>query len=475
MNTGQRILKNFLSLTFADFVTKLLGFVIAIYLARIFNPYGFGILNFSISIVNYFLFISDPGLTTYGVKKISQNPLETKKWINDIFTIRLFLSLLAFLAILIVIFFLNEPFQVKLMIFFYGLMVFPQSVSPNWVYQGIQKMEYAAVYNILLTIVYALLTLLLVKGLADIMFVPINLITAYLLASLLLLIPIIKIYGWTRSKINFKYMSDLIKSSIPIGIASFLICGINWNLSITLLGLLKNHTEVGYFSVAFKIILAVIGISVAFGISIFPAMSYYGSVSKETLKRIINISERLIAIIGIPLIFGTLLTADSLIYHIFGNKYTNSILPLKILISGALIYAFNIIYFNYMIAIGKQKENMNISIIRTLLLLILSLIFIKNHNSIGASWAYVISELGTLFIYSKKITSDLKKANLFIVLIKPLIASVLMFLIFSFYAINNVFAEIFWASIIYLILIFLLGGIKKEDVKKLTDYIRIKQ
>ena len=73
LSTGQRILKNFLSLTTANIISRLISFVTIAYLARVLNASGFGQICFAQAIIAYFALLSNLGLTTFGVREVARD------------------------------------------------------------------------------------------------------------------------------------------------------------------------------------------------------------------------------------------------------------------------------------------------------------------------------------------------------------------------------------------------------------------
>ena len=73
MNNWATILKNFLSLSAGEFLSKLIGFFTTIYLARQISPEGFGILGYSTAFVSYFLLFIDFGFDVISVQKIEND------------------------------------------------------------------------------------------------------------------------------------------------------------------------------------------------------------------------------------------------------------------------------------------------------------------------------------------------------------------------------------------------------------------
>jgi len=471
MKTGSLLIKNFFSLVFADTAAKVLGFVVTVYLARRLDPSYFGILTFSASIVSYFTFMIDPGLTSYGVKTIAQDPADLKTHAGEVFTIRLYLAALAMVSIALITLTLRQPLMVKALILIYSLSLIPQALSPGLVYAGMQKMEMMGLYTIMNSVVYTVLIFLFVKSADNILLIPLFMALGSMAANVVLLIPLVKNSGIGLVRVGLGRMVAVIKQSLPIGIASFLAFIVTWNASTSLLGLLSTHSEVGCFSMAFKICMIIISASLSLGMAILPAISQHYLTSRDTANKVVLLTEKALFLLGIPLIAGTIVVAEPLMIYAIGAKYMNSVLPLQIAIGGAVLFAFNMVYYTYLVAADKQQENMYISLFRALLLIALSVPLIIHAGAAGAAIAYTSGEFITLLVYRAR--SGIREAeNLFSAAFKPLIASAAMCAALLAVKDLNVILRIAGGAALYFTVLLVIKGVKVSEIGKLRDYIR---
>lgn len=473
MGTGRQIIKNFASLVTTDFIVKAIGFAVAVYLARKLEPDDFGILTFSLSIVNYFTYFTDPGITTYGVKKAAQAPEEMSAHMNDIFTIRLVLTAAAMALVAASAFFMHQPPLVKFILLAYSLSMLPQALTPTWIYQGVQKMEFVGLHNITHSLVYSGLVFAFVAGPGQLKLIPFFLAAAYFTASASFLLPLLRRYGFRFRKVRLSQALEAVRHSLPIGVSTFLVAGINWNLSTTLLGFLSDKEQVGYFAIAMKIALIIMGGGIAFGITLLPLFSRHHYSSKPTAEKILSLSQKAIALAGVPLVFGTIATGGYLLNYVFGAKYSDSGPVLSLIIPGAVLYTLNAVYYVYLISEEKQVRNMWISIARALLLLSASALLIPGFGAQGAAAAYTLSELLIAAVYIREIrlAPDLPHgpAALFL---KPLAAAAGMFILISLVPAGWALLKIPLGALVYAAIIFAIKGVRPEEIRKLTGYFK---
>ena len=164
MSTVRRVLKNFLSLTFAQIICNLLGFVAVAYLARVLGVEGFGSIGFAFAIASYFLLLNNLGFDTFGTREIARNKEKISQYVNNILSLKLFTSFIAFFLLLVFVLIIPKPTEIKKLILFYGLTMFSSALTVEWTFMGLEKMGIIAFSRILKQIFYLLFIILLVES-----------------------------------------------------------------------------------------------------------------------------------------------------------------------------------------------------------------------------------------------------------------------------------------------------------------------
>ena len=144
MRTSRKILKNMFSLSIAEIANKGIIFITTAYLARVILPEGFGIIGYASSFIVYFILISNLGLNTVGTREIAKTPEKINKYVNSIFTARVFLSIFSYIGLFIIVLFYDFTIEEKYVIWIAGINVIFNAINSDWVFQGIEKMEVAA-------------------------------------------------------------------------------------------------------------------------------------------------------------------------------------------------------------------------------------------------------------------------------------------------------------------------------------------
>jgi O-antigen/teichoic acid export membrane protein len=472
MNTAQRILKNFLSLAFANVFTNLLGVVTVAYLARILGPGDFGKINFALATVGYFAILAHFGLNTIGAREVARCREKINYYVSNILTLKLCLGIIAYLLLLIFVFFVNQPLEIKYLTFLYGITIFTANVLPfDWVFQGIEKMEYIGMSVILQALSYLGLILLLVKSDKQLFLIPCILVFAQLLAVIFLFIVYVLKFPSIKLKVDLNSWRTLLKQAIPIGLSGMMTI-IILNTSILMLGFIRSVEEVGYFAAAYKIVWMFIGISVGFVVAVFPVMSSYYKTSSESFNRLLYYIFKLITMVGLPAVLGITILAKPIINLIYVAKFYKSIVILQILIWNVLLAFAHTIFSHALWAMDRQSKVLKITTIQAIAIVLFNLILILIFGAVGAGIAIVAAGVLAFFLYYyeiKKITS----VGLYRLMLKPICASLGMSLFLYLFLNWNLFVLIFLGGIVYFALLYIFKGLQEEDLEIFLQMVKI--
>jgi O-antigen/teichoic acid export membrane protein len=291
LSTARRLLKNFASLAFADFFNKVLAFIGVAYLARVLKAEGFGEIEFAQAIIVYFMLVANLGLSTFGAREIAKEKNSVKTYANQILSMKFCLSLLSYALLVIFVFSVRQPEEMRRLLLIYGFTILTFSLTLDWVFQGIEKMEYVALARMTTQAVYVGGLLLLVKNSEQLLRVPTIRIAAALTGALLLLYVFLKGYGTVRFQFDFQVWKQILKQSIPMGL-SFILISIYYTFDTVMLGSMKGETVVGWYNAAYKVVLLFIGFAGLFGTAIFPVLARSYKESSVKLRRISRPSHR---------------------------------------------------------------------------------------------------------------------------------------------------------------------------------------
>ena len=135
-------------LSISSFVFPLLTFP---YISRILQPAGIGKISFATSVVSYFAMFAQMGIPTYGIRacaKVRDDREELSRTVHELFFINLGMSLVSYVALFFVIFYIPRLRQEKELFLIISLTIILNTVGMEWVYKASERYTYITVRSI---------------------------------------------------------------------------------------------------------------------------------------------------------------------------------------------------------------------------------------------------------------------------------------------------------------------------------------
>jgi len=420
MSEKKIVANNVIYLTIAELIGRIFQFFFYKHITVALGAEAFGSFSWSITNISYFFIILGAGLDIYGIREISKDKSKLSYFSNLVLSLRLFLSIIAFIAILIYSFYLPKSDEIKLLLVLAGFRLFGDAILPNWVYQAIEKMSFVALRNFLINFLNLILAYLLIKSPEDV-FYAVSLISFNIcLTAFLLLLH----FNFKIQKINLffnlKQFINVLKSSIPIGISIQIIIFYN-SADIVMLGFLRENFEyeVGIYSAAMRIILiSTLPIQILQQ-AFFPKFSNDNFIDSDSYYRKFSLIS---AFIGIFLTFVVVNYSYDIIRIQFSDIYYESSILLKIL-GLKLFFSYLTITFSIPF-LAKHKENFILFSVGSAFILniILNYFAIPIFGIYGAAYSTIFCEFIILIVFVYLMS---KTYSIFY--IKPIIYCVILF------------------------------------------------
>lgn len=390
------LLENFLSLSFLQIANNLLPLITFPYLVRVLGPAKFGLIAFAQAFIQYFVLLTDYGFSLSATREISINRHDNKAVchiFSSVMAVK-FIFMLLSLFVVIASIYLIPKFQDNrlLYIFTFGL-VLGNLLFPTWFFQGMERMRYITIFNVIGKIVFTMAVFIFIKTQEDFIYVP-------LIASIGIIVT--GITGlwtvFTKFKVKFsvpgvKEIKDRLEEGWHIFISKIAV-SLYTNTNTFLLGLLTNNVIVGYYSAAEKMIDAVKQLLLPFVNTIYPYMGKLSSYSKD---RAVSFARKALILMGSGTAVMALLIiifAGNIVSLLLGSQYTASVQVLRILsLLPFLVTLSNIFGVQIMLNFGFKKAFSRITISAAVLNILLALILIPSYKQIGISFCPIITEV----------------------------------------------------------------------------------
>ncbi len=463
------IFKNFKYLVFAQVISQAFGFFTVVYIARILGASGFGVIVFAQTLSSYFFILTDLGTTKYGMREVARTNVDTINYTINIITIRIVLTIISFTLIVCCALIIDREYVVKMVIILFGLTLFANMIFVDWVFKGLEQMQYVAVASVIERASYFVLIMALVNKDTNILLIPIIYLAGNILASVYLLYVLGNKYNYEKlPNAKTDVMKQILCMSLPLALSSLMV-RVNNNVDTLFLGIMKNDEVVGYYNAAYKIILVIFLVGGYYVTAIFPVASRMFHNSIRDLENLLSNSVRVLLSLGIPMAFGGIILGQQIITTVYGSKYLSSVVPLQVLCIYIPISFITMVYADSLIACDMQKQYAVGMTISAIVNILTNVILIPPFGMIGAALATITSEI-VLFIYSFYNLSKLVKVGFVKQSVVPTVCSIIM-CIALMYIHCNIISMIAIGVIVYMCSMVIFKGVSVNEIVVIKDMI----
>jgi len=300
-----RPLHNAALLTAASFAAKGFGMLTLLVSTAVLGKHGFGDYTAVMSFVGVFAVATDLGLTTLAVRDIAQKPELLPRYLGNVLSLRLMLSLLtvAVCIILSTIFALRLNFNetVRLGIIIWALALIPGAVTGamSIVFQATERMATLSLLTTLtafLTAVLGSLSLLLGGRLIVYVLVMALVNTAISIAAVILAGRRTAV----RPRLDISWWPSLVRVALPF--ATLTLLNVLYSRADTLMVIsLKGNGDAGLYGVAYRYVDTLLALAISpFNAAVLPAFNRIAAESRAELHRLVVAGIRIMLAISVP-------------------------------------------------------------------------------------------------------------------------------------------------------------------------------
>lgn len=467
-----KVAKNAIVVISSSILAQLFTFLTTSFCGKRLGETAFGELTTVQSMITYFTLFVLFGLQTYGTREIAKDKNKIKTVVGDILVFRIILFIISFVLIVVVslcIWKFNHDGVLAILLVLYGLTLLPMAMSIDWVYSGLQKMEYNSVYNILKSGIPFVLVYIFLKEKTQLYYVPLFTVLALTVGVLY------QLYGYffkERLKVTVRLSKTTMLGYINFGlpfVISGLLAMINGNVDRVVIYFSRGGAEAGIYASGYNIIFFLINVVGMIFIPIFPVMiTYFNENSKEKLSELMNKTSKILAAFIIPVAFGGIILSKQLIILLYDKTYLAAYISFSILLIYVVILFFRELYGYGLNACNLEKKYVKAVAVSALVNLGLNLVLTPKYGMNIAAIITLVSEVINLVMmkwYARKIIVVSNMKNI----VRALFPSLLMALITILLKYNNVniILNIVISAATYSIFIFITKYITIGEIKSL--------
>lgn len=397
MSDHKHLIKNIFSLGLVQIANYVLPLISIPIIVRIIGPGNFGIINYYSSFVAYFMLLINYGFDYSGTRFIATEGTDLAKR-NLHFTKVLYAKAMLFIISAIIffpalVFVSHSADETKVAVYTF-LIAVSWVITPNWFYQGMQKLTQVALFNFLSKLLFNVLIIIVIRQKNYFIWQPLILSLSQILVSVVSLQYAIKHFNIALVKVSYKAVIDLLWDDRMI-FFSMLATNLYTDTNIVILGFYESKEHIGYFTAAWKLMFVfLVLLSLPTSQAMFPYIAE--SFSKNLSKGIEQIRRILPVIIYVSIGFSIVLflLAGVIIHGFYGRNFDATVLIFRILtIVPVLSFINTVLGLQTMVNLKMDKAYFAIVFSGGLFSVIFNIIIIHFYGYIGCAWSWIIAEL----------------------------------------------------------------------------------
>lgn len=351
INDNKKIIENLSYLSLLQLFNILLPLVTYPYLIRVLGLEIYGKVLLAQVVALYIGVFIDFGFKISATKNISLYRDDKAKLVtvvSSVLQIKAILWILSLILLFGVLVFLPIPMNDKLLYLFSFAICFNELLFPQWYFQGVERMKYITLINLLTRSCFMVFIFLVIKDKTDYLYVPVLNGVGAFLGGIIGLFVMFK-----RDKVSFIWqkvtvLKYYIKDSFPIFL-SYVIINIKDRFNVVFLAVGMGLTEVAVYDLATKIMKLVMQPIDIVNTAIYP---------KVSRDKDMNYMLKITKLIFVTVIVGVLLLQPFLPYiiQLIDEELYNAILPTRILLIAPIMMVWSLaLGRNCLLVNGKYK------------------------------------------------------------------------------------------------------------------------
>jgi O-antigen/teichoic acid export membrane protein len=390
----QKYLKNTGWMFGGRMFSLIISFFVGAYIARYLGPSNYGLLNYVISFVGLFAFLTSFGIDSIVSREIIKDHGLKDKIIGASFFLKLIGAVFTILVIVVVSLFTAQDNFTLLLIWLFSLSYIPQAFNIIETYFQTQvlskKVVRAQIIANLISTAFKLLVIFLNKGIFWLLFVYVA--EASIVAILLLSSFNSSGQSFRNWRFNKQIALSLLKDSWPLMLSSVAM-GIYLKIDQVIIKNMLGNESVGLYAVAVKLSEVWFFIPIMICTSILPALINAKKTSEEffnvRLSKLYSLMFWLAFIIALPIsIF-----SKQIIYILFGSAYVGAALTLSVYVWCGISFFLGVAVNNFLLSQNLTKISFYTTAFGAIINIVLNIMLIP-------IWGILGSAIATLFSYT---------------------------------------------------------------------------
>ncbi|MCK5573445.1 MAG: oligosaccharide flippase family protein [Bacteroidetes bacterium] len=387
----KRPVRNVLSYVIGDAGSRMLGFLVAIYLARILAPEGFGLISIGLAVLGHLMLLASPGIQMLETRNVAAATGISRERAAGVLTLRVGLAVTLVVATVAVAGVWLDATPIRDIVVLYVVCLLPMSFFLDWFFQGKEEFHVVAIARVAQFLVYAAVAVILIRDNDDVLFAPIAFFAGAAAGSLILLIAYWRQHGRLRFAWNPQLWWSILRGNAPVGGVVF-IAQMVTNLPPIVIALILTTTDVGVYSGAMRLAFVVLFVDRLVNALFLPLVTRYLSTRGEEASYVATIVMKVLVILFLPVAACGIIISPEVITLVYGPGFEGGAPVLQVLLSYVALTIINTIFVCTLIGAGREKQYSRVMLFGSLILVLLMVVFTMLFGIIGTAAGIAVGE-----------------------------------------------------------------------------------
>lgn len=391
----KRPLRNAIAVAGSDLGSRVIGFFITVYLARVLEPAAYGLVTLGLAILGHAQLMASPGIQVVEMRNAARPGGVDPARLGGVFAVRAILAAVLFGAgMLVLILVRTEPGTAAVMAWSL-LALFPLALVPDWFLQGRERMGPVGIARLAGYAAYALIAWFLVHDAGGAPMAAAAFTAGTAVTACVLWVILWKEGALPAWRADRRLWSSIVRNALPVGAAMF-AGQLVMNLPPVLLAAFFGTAEAGVYGAALKLVFLVLIIDRALNALLVPALTRVRETRPDDLVRMVMLSLRVVTAVALLIVVPGVFVAGPVLDLIFGGAYAAAGPVAAILLVYVGLTLVNSVAVAVLLATGHERVYSRAMIRGSIVLALAMTLLTPFFGPAGTAAGAVIGELATV-------------------------------------------------------------------------------
>lgn len=478
MKQSQRIFKNSIIGIAAGVIGGLVYLATTVAIAR--NPHvsiaEFGEYQWVLAFAMIAQLVADSGLPRMMIREIAKDPQCVGKIAGVAAALIWTISLVMFLLVGIVAFFLpyNAEVKIALLLMTFATLATFHAAGYSAVLRAFEDNELNYLGFILQKILLFAFILVMLHFRTGLL----GFVIAHLVSNVLLWnfyhILVSRFYTKVKLQVDLPLWKELFLTALPMG-GGVMLRQLALNIDIFILGIMtKNMTNVGLFGGPYRLSWSLRMVPQTLALPLYPLFSRTAHFSPARFGEVYRQSLKFFTLISVPTATFFIAWSKPLLTLALGNRFLPALPAMQLLGLGLIPFFISTLFQYVFAALDAQKAYFLSTLVGSSLRVILLVTLIPRYNFVGPAVAFVCAEMVTVGLWIYQVQKLGYPAHIVNILWRPLVAGVVMAVVLIVFLNSPVIWQLFGAvlSILsYGAVLFAVRTFSREEIHQAREGI----